>query len=58
MFQIETALLKFDGLGDPQDGKASVVKRFVCILTFALCLLTRSLKIVLWQDATASDCCV
>ena len=27
MFQIETALLKFDGLGDAEEGKTSVVKR-------------------------------
>ena len=29
VFQIETALLKFDGLDESEDGKSSVVKRYV-----------------------------
>jgi ubiquitin carboxyl-terminal hydrolase 25/28 len=29
VFQIETALLKFDGLDESEEGKSSVVKRYV-----------------------------
>jgi hypothetical protein len=31
VFQIETALLKFDGLDESEDGKSSVVKRYVAL---------------------------
>jgi hypothetical protein len=31
VFQIETALLKFDGLDESEDGKSSVVKRYVTL---------------------------
>jgi ubiquitin carboxyl-terminal hydrolase 25/28 len=31
VFQIETALLKFDGLDESEDGKSSVVKRCVAL---------------------------
>ncbi len=32
VFQIETALLKFDGMDESEDGKSSVVKRCVTSL--------------------------
>jgi ubiquitin carboxyl-terminal hydrolase 25/28 len=31
VFQIETALLKFDGMDESEDGKSSVVKRYVVL---------------------------
>lgn len=36
VFQIETALLKFDGLDESEDGKSSVVKRYVTLGSMAL----------------------
>lgn len=36
MFQIETALLKFDGLSGSQDGKGSIVKRYTYCFIFIL----------------------
>ena len=36
VFQIETALLKFDGMDESEDGKSSVVKRCVASLLRAL----------------------
>lgn len=35
VFQIETALLKFDGMDESEDGKSSVVKRCVVFPHFA-----------------------
>ena len=35
VFQIETALLKFDGMDESEDGKSSVVKRYVVFPHFA-----------------------
>ena len=35
VFQIETALLKFDGMDESEDGKSSVVKRCVVKPPFA-----------------------
>jgi ubiquitin carboxyl-terminal hydrolase 25 len=36
MFQIETALLKFDGLSGSEDDKTSVVKRYASTSTSIL----------------------
>jgi len=35
VFQIETALLKFDGMDESEDGKSSVVKRYVTLESLA-----------------------
>lgn len=35
VFQIETALLKFDGLDESEDGKSSVVKRYAALESLA-----------------------
>ena len=53
VFQIETALLKFDGLDESEDGKSSVVKRCVAFgsVTFGDLCLTIVEQIVLWDIA-------
>ncbi len=54
VFQIETALLKFDGLDESEDGKSSVVKRCVAFgsVTFGDLYLTIIVgQIVLWDLA-------
>ena len=54
VFQIETALLKFDGLDESEDGKSSVVKRYVAFgsLTFGGLYPIFVEQIVLWDLAT------
>ena len=54
VFQIETALLKFDGLDESEDGKSSVVKRCVAfgsVVTFGDLYPTIVKQIVLWDLA-------
>lgn len=52
MFQIETALLRFDGGNDIID-KTSVVKRYLCLLVDDLQLKFVPIQIVLWQNPPA-----
>jgi hypothetical protein len=53
VFQIETALLKFDGLDESEDGKSSVVKRCVAFgsVTFGDLYPIIVEQIVLWDLA-------
>ena len=57
VFQIETALLKFDGLDESEDGKSSVVKRCVTFgsVTFGDLYPTIAGQIVLWDFAATFD---
>ena len=58
VFQIETALLKFDGLDESEDGKSSVVKRCVVFgsMIFGDQHPTIVEQIVLWDVAATFDC--
>ena len=62
MFQIETALLKFDGMDESEDGKSSVVKRCVVNPLFANPTEKPThptlsyFQFVLWDPAPAVDC--
>ncbi len=49
MFQIETALLRFDGGNDIID-KTSVVKRYLCLVVDDLQLKFVPTQIILWQN--------
>jgi hypothetical protein len=53
VFQIETALLKFDGLDESEEGKSSVVKRWAAFesVTFGDLYPTVVEQIVLWELA-------
>ena len=51
VFQIETALLKFDGLDESEDGKSSVVKRYVAFGSVTDLYPTIVKQIVLWDLA-------
>ena len=56
VFQIETALLKFDGMDESEDGKSSVVKRCVMALLRARNSDPRTyLQFVLWDPPAAAD---
>jgi len=54
VFQIETALLKFDGLDESEDGKSSVVKRCVAFTSVTFDNLYPAIveQIILWDLAT------
>jgi len=58
VFQIETALLKFDGLDESEDGKSSVVKRYVALDFLTQIVVEPSPlaeQFVLWDLATTVD---
>jgi hypothetical protein len=54
VFQIETALLKFDGLDESEDGKSSVVKRFVA-LRFLKWIADDALRLVCSMEPCGND---
>jgi hypothetical protein len=57
VFQIESALLKFDEMDESEDGKSSVVKRCVAFgaVTFGDLYPTIVEQIVLWGLAATFD---
>ncbi len=58
VFQIESALLKFDELDESEDGKSSVVKRCVTLgsVTFGGLHPAIIEQIVLWDLASTFGC--
>ncbi len=59
VFQIETALLKFDGMDESEDGKSSVVKRYVDLHFFSTpgwrSKPHAKKKVIPWDAPTAID---
>ena len=55
VFQIETALLKFDGLDESEDGKSSVVKRYVAFSVW-IRNLRRSISNYCQTDCSMGPC--